>query len=358
MPKSKKDRDHDIFIKGILTLHEFVLALLYRFLPQTIQKYADFSTLKLFSSTHISNKLLAQYSDHIHECALLKSNLPPEYQNLPDLPVFRFCFLWEHKSSKPNEPIESQTDRYKYAILDDDKKNKRVPSIVIALLIYHGKEKWDKKLVYEQLAPYLPADLLEYVAYPKIIAIDIQAMSPKEIAEMVDLNVLRAAFIALKNAHDKEFFQQYPEEILKFVENSPIDYLFQSFFEMLLEYMQRRSELEEAEFNKNIEQKMNQDMGTQVRTMFERAREEGAAEGEARGEARILRRNIESLIQETQWTDDKIAHVLRTTEDFVKQVRLELAVAAQPALPPAAAQPPKKARAKKSTQPKAKKIKK
>ena len=142
------------------------------------------------------------------------------------------------------------------------------------------------------------------------------------------------------------------------MENSPIDYLFQSFFEMLLEYMQRRSELEEAEFNKNIEQKMNQDMGTQVRTMFERAREEGAAEGEARGESRILRRNIESLIQETQWTDDKIAHVLRTTEDFVKQVRLELAAAAQPALPSTAAQSPKKIRAKKTTQPKANKIKK
>ena len=358
MPKSKKDRDHDIFIKGILTLHEFVLALLYRFLPQTIQKYADFSTLKLFSSTHISNKLLAQYSDHIHECALLKSNLPPEYQNLPDLPVFRFCFLWEHKSSKPNEPIESQTDRYKYAILDDDKKNKRVPSIVIALLIYHGKEKWDKKLVYEQLAPYLPADLLEYVAYPKIIAIDIQAMSPKEIAEMVDLNVLRAAFIALKNAHDKEFFQQYPEEILKFVENSPIDYLFQSFFEMLLEYMQRRSELEEAEFNKNIEQKMNQDMGTQVRTMFERAREEGAAEGEARGEAKTLRKAIEGLIERLQLTDAQIAQALETTEAFVKQVRLELVAVAQSALPAASAQPPKKVRAKKPTQPKARKIKK
>ena len=81
---------------------------------------------------------------------------------------------------------------------------------------YHGKEKWDKKLVYEQVAPYLPADLLEYVSNPKIIAIDIQAMSPEQIADMVDLNVLRAAFISLKNAHNKEFFQQHPEEILFF----------------------------------------------------------------------------------------------------------------------------------------------
>ncbi len=127
------------------------------------------------------------------------------------------------------------------------------------------------------------------------------------------------------------------------MENSTSEYLFQSLFEMLLEYMQRRSELEEAEFNKNIEQKMNQDMGTQVKTMFEAAEERGAA--------KILRRTIEGLIQETKWADAKIAHVLRTTEDLVKQVRLELVAATLSTLP-AAAQPLKKAQAKKPPQPK------
>jgi hypothetical protein len=317
---SKRDRDHDIFIKGILTLEQLVLLLLHRFLPETIKKYVDFTTLRLLSETHISNKLLAQYSDRIHECAFLKSKLPTDLQSLPDFPSFRFCFLWEHKSNKPYEPIEAQVERYRYAIIDDDNKNKRAPSIVIALLLYHGKSKWEPKMTHDKFVSYLPSDLLEYVANPKIIAIDIQAMSPEQIEDMVDLKILRAAFIALKNAHDKEFFRQHIEEVFKFVEDLPTDYLFQSFFEMLLEYMQRRSELEEAEFKNFIEQKINQDMGTQVKTIFEAAREQG----DMQGDMRRLRKVIINMIQKTQFSDKEIALIVDTTEAFVKQLRSEL----------------------------------
>lgn len=131
------------------------------------------------------------------------------------------------------------------------------------------------------------------------------------------------------------------------MENSTSEYLFQSFFEMLLEYMQRRSELEEAEFNKNIEQKMNQDMGTQVKTMFEAAEERGAE--------KKLRKVIVGLIKNTRLGDAKIAQALETTEAFVKQVRLELVAAAQSALPAASAQMPQKTSLKKLAQPKTKK---
>ena len=340
---AKRDRDHDIFIKGILTLEHFVKALLYRFLPDTIQKYVDFSTLKLLSETHINNKLLTQYSDRIHECAFRKVQLPPELQNMPDLPSFRFCFLWEHKSAKPNEPIESQVDRYRYAILDDDKKNNRTPSIIIALLIYHGADKWASKLVYDKLAPYLPADLLEYIANPKIIAIDIQAMSPEQIEEMVDLDVLRAAFMALKNAHNEDFFKHRIEEILKFVDDLSPSYLFQSFFKMLLEYMQRRSKLEEEEFNELVEQKIDTNMGTQIKTIFEAAEERAANQ--------TLRKNIAGLMRETRLSDAKIALALGVTEALVKEVRLEFA--SMTAETPA--QTPKNTRTTKPSQPKANK---
>jgi hypothetical protein len=42
-------------------------------------------------------------------------------------------------------------------------------------------------------------------------------------------------------------------------EMSPL-YVFQEFFKMLLEYMQRRSELENEEFNDIVQQKLDPDM--------------------------------------------------------------------------------------------------
>ena len=165
MAKSTKtrNRDHDIFIKGILSLNELVLLLLYRYLPQSLQQYVDFFTLKLLSDTHIDNKLLAQYSDSIHECALLKDRLPESVRHDADLPTFRFCFLWEHKSHKPYEPIESQKERYRYAIIGSDIKNKKHPSIVIPILLYHGATQWDKKMLYDKFEPYLPPEILDFI---------------------------------------------------------------------------------------------------------------------------------------------------------------------------------------------------
>jgi predicted transposase YdaD len=87
----KRNKDHDTFIRGILSLNDLVLLLLYRYLPKSLQRYVDFSTLKLLSDAHVDNKLLAQFSDSIHECALLKEQLPEHIRNMPELPTLRFC---------------------------------------------------------------------------------------------------------------------------------------------------------------------------------------------------------------------------------------------------------------------------
>ncbi|MBL7814261.1 MAG: Rpn family recombination-promoting nuclease/putative transposase [Saprospiraceae bacterium] len=293
----QRNRDHDIFLKGILSLDEMVLLLLHRYLPLDLQRYVDFSTLRILSETHIDNKLVAQYSDSIHECALKVEELPETVRNMPDLPVFRFCFLWEHKSHKPYEPIESQQERYRYAIISSDKKNKRSPSTVIPILIYHGATKWNKKMLYEQFEPYLPPEILDFIPHPKYIIIDIQAITEAEIEKMVDLGVLRAAFLTLKNAHKKNFFQKDMGKALKFVEKLPIGYVFQEFFKMLLAYMERRSELESDKFNAILEQNLKEDMVASKKTMFEIAEEKAELRGIEKGYVQGMEKGIEEGIE-------------------------------------------------------------
>jgi Putative transposase, YhgA-like len=353
----ERNRDHDLFIKGILSLNELVLLLLYRYLPQGLQRYVDFSTLQLLSDAHIDNKLLAQFSDSIHECALLKDQLPEHIRHMPDLPILRFCFLWEHKSSKPYEPIEAQNERYRYAIISSDLKNKKHPSIVIPILLYHGATKWDKKMLFELFEPYLPPELLEFIPHPKYIVIDIQNTGEDEIEKMVDLSVLRGAFIALKHGHDRNFFKRDMEKVLKFVEDLPTVYLFQEFFKMLLEYMQRRSKLDNDEFNKIVDQKLEPDMASNFKTIFEVAEEKGMEKGMEKGiekgivigeqrgivigeqigeqkgiaigEARskeILRKAIIALIRTSSLTNAEIAEELETDETLIATIRLAVRI--------------------------------
>ena len=69
---NKRLNDHDIFVRGILGVTELALKLMRYYIPKQLQKYIDFSTLKLLPDTHIDKVLNPTYSDTIHECMLNK----------------------------------------------------------------------------------------------------------------------------------------------------------------------------------------------------------------------------------------------------------------------------------------------
>jgi hypothetical protein len=194
--------------------------------------------------------------------------------------MFEFVFIWEHKSWKQTLPIDFQIGGYDDSIRRKDFKNDALSvSIVLPILIYHGFEKWDKKRLYDYFRPYLPDELLAYIPHPKIIVIDIQAISDADIEYAVGLEELRAAFIALKHGHDKEYFKQNMKEVLKFVKKMAAKELFDTYVEMLFEYMQRRSQLDNEAFQEIVEQTKEEKMVTEFKTIFQTAREEGMALG-------------------------------------------------------------------------------
>ena len=292
----------------------------------------DFSTLKLLSDTHIDKRLKATFSDTIHECMLNVEKISADIKDREKLTKFRFCFLWEHKSSKPSEPIEFQVDDYRKSIIRADLKNKRPPSIVLPFLLYHGKDKWSNKLIYDQMSPYLPDEIMSIVPHPKYIIIDLQAISDEVIEQITDLGTLRAVFIALKHGHDKDFFRKNAKNILKFVDELSSQYLFDETIRMILEYMQRRSELQKEDFDDIINNEIEPEMTTRVQTIFEYAEEQGKAQGMQQGMQQgiaiakaTLETSIEFCIQVTGLADEQIAAGLNTEVELVKSIRKGLA---------------------------------
>jgi hypothetical protein len=203
-------------------------------------------------------------------------------------------------------------------------------------LIYHGAKKWKYKRLYDYFAKYLPDAILEYIPRPKYIIIDLQAMSDVDIAAALDLGELRAAFIALKHAHDKEFFQNNLEEILKFAQDSNPSLLFQTYLRMLMTYSQRRSKLDDEKFHTIVEQlKPNKNMATAFKPFWEvgeaKALQKGIAIGEAKAqqlaqqkEQERKRRTIINLIKTTQLENSQIADIVDAPIALVEAIRLEL----------------------------------
>lgn len=329
---NKKLKDHDVFVRGLFSFTELVLKILHYVIPNDLKPLIDFSTLKPFSDMHISGKLLVTQSDTIYEAALNKDALPENVQKDEELPNFRFCFLSEFKSSKPSYPIDFQMDGYIRSIQKNDLDNNRPPSIVIALLIYHGVQEWKNKRLYDRFTPYLPRTAMQYIAAPKYLVIDLQAMTDDLIENAEDLGELRAAFLALKHAQDKKFFTTNLTEMLKFVEESPTTLLLQAYLEMLMEYFQRRSGLDDIAFNEIVEQsKSDTNMVKEVggfklfmKNTEQKGVEKGIEKGIALSEEKIEKSNrktVANLILLTKLTDSQIANRMDLELVFVSNIR-------------------------------------
>jgi hypothetical protein len=337
---SNRNKDHDDFVRGLFSYLEFVFKILQYSVPENLKPFIDFSTLAKSSETHVDELLQITYSDTIYTAAINKEAIPKAIRGRKQLPNFQFCFLGEFKSGIPNRPVDFQMDDYVKSIQMVDINNNKPPSIVIPILIYHGARKWKFKRLYDYFAKYLPDSILEYIPRPKYIIIDLQAMSDVDIAAALDLGELRAAFIALKHAHDKDFFQNNLEEILKFAQDSKPSVLFQTFSSMLMTYSQRRSKLNAEKFDIIVEQlKPNKNMATAFKSIFEyrdekaekKGIEKGIEKGIAIAEAKAKQREQEkdrqtiiTLIKTTQLDNFQIAKAIDVPIVLVEAIRLEL----------------------------------
>ncbi len=337
---AKRLKDHDIFVRGLFSYKEFVLKILFFIVPEELKPFINFDSLKMLSDVHISDKLLLSQSDTIYEAALNEATLAENVRQDKHLPQFRFCFLGEFKSSKPAEPIDFQVDEYIRNIQRNDLQNGRPPSIVLPILLYHGTTAWKYKRLYDTFARYLPDTLLSYITSPKYLIIDLQEMSDQLIKDAKDLGELRAAFLALKHAQDKQFFIDNFSEMLNFVDNSQTTLLLEAYVKMLLEYFQRRSGLDNQAFKEIFEQsksKFNM-AATASKTIFDSIEakakrkylkegiKEGIKEGRIEAEQKMEETNrkaVLALIQIAHLTDAQIAESLDLPIVFVETIRKE-----------------------------------
>jgi len=136
-----ENQPHAAFFESAFSRLEVARDFIDQMLPQDVAQLLNFDTLTEDPGSFISEELKAYYSDKLFRC---KSRRGVEYQ---------IATLLEHKSFQPDYP-HFQLLRYKMGIWDEDFKNNRRPTQVIAIVLYHGKKPWKRKTMYD----YFPKD--------------------------------------------------------------------------------------------------------------------------------------------------------------------------------------------------------
>lgn len=268
----KIQNPHDKFFKE--TFGDVIVAkdFINNYLPQNIANIIDLNTLEPQKDSFINEELQEEFSDLLFRV------------NINDKEGYIY-FLFEHKSYT-SKSIAFQLLKYMINIWEAKIKKERISElpIIIPLVIYHGKEKWNiRTSLREMISGYdeLSDDIKEYIPNYKYLLYDISRFTNEQIKGQAQLKIALTAFRDVFTKYGKDLQEsifrafEYLEELED--KQTGIEY-----FETLMRYIfSARTNMTEADAKEIIKKiETTYPEGSEVvMTLAERFMEEGAMKG-------------------------------------------------------------------------------
>ncbi len=144
------EKPHDKFFKSTFSIKEVAQDYIEQFLPKEVSNSLNLNTLEHSDTSYVDNALSEHFSDIVYHCESKGSE-----------PI-RISLLFEHKSYVPQYP-HLQLLRYLVNAWENDLKDKKILTVTIPIILYHGQRKWHYKpfnkyfkLPNEKLTKYIP----------------------------------------------------------------------------------------------------------------------------------------------------------------------------------------------------------
>ena len=177
---------HDLIFKQTQSHIENAIDYIKGTCPEKLVKNLDLTTLELEESSYTTDELKEYFSDLVYNC---------RYKGKTNIKI---TLLFEHKSFKPEYPF-IQILQYKINIWKAQLKEKQPLTIIIPVLFYHGKEKWEIHKFedyFEGIDKYLRKFVPEY----NIILTDISEFSDEQIKNrLFDREANKVLFLLMKH---------------------------------------------------------------------------------------------------------------------------------------------------------------
>ena len=235
-------------------------------LPSRITKKLDLSTIEIEPGTHVDETLKSHLSDLI---------IKVKTKDADDVDLY---FLFEHKSHKDRN-ILWQLLKYQYLMLEEDHNAKRDFRIIIPVVFYHGKGKWnlDRKFsdfinVSEEFRPYVLS--FEYLLFDTA---DFKLSKGSNFGRNA---YLMSAVSLMKEMHGMD--SEKMVSLFKYMSESGLikknDILF-----VLIEYLAKSNDVEEKEVVNIIKKELGSEAEDVMPSLAQRWMEEGIEKGIRKG---------------------------------------------------------------------------
>lgn len=301
---AKHTSKHDTFIRAIMANQQIALDYFRICLPEYVIKKLDFSTFRQLPDTYISKDLQKSMSDILYECRMVDREEP-----------VKISLLIEHKSYvDKNVPI--QIGSYIFSGMLKQIGNGEKPSLIIPILLYHGKNRWEYNTLsdlFENIGPELLGFLPEY----QYIFHNLGQIPDQQIQALHN-KFLAASLLALKYSALKDRLGKLIPTILALA--GEMDQNLQS---NLIVYTFVSSDLTVQQILELITSLPTQTKETVMNTLdffVEKGRNEGKKEGHLEKTEKAVR----NLIKQSLLTDDQISSALEVTEEYVADIRKQL----------------------------------
>lgn len=292
----KHTQKHDTFIRAIMSNQQIALDYFRTCIPQNIQNLLDFSTLHQLPDTYVSKDLQKSISDIVYTC-----------KRAGGKGEVKISLLVEHKSYIDKfAPI--QIGSYIFSGLLKQIGNKENPSLIIPILLYHGKDRWEYKTLAElfDLEPALQAFVPDY----QYIFHNLGKIPDDEI-QALNNNFLAASLLAMKHSAFKHQLNALIPTILTLA--SEMEKNLQS---SLIVYTFVDSDLSDEqilELVTSLHIKNNETIMNTLEMFIERGRKEGKHEN--------TRSAIKNMIKQSSLTDEQIASFMEVPVSYVADIR-------------------------------------
>jgi len=246
-------------------------AFIEEFLPSKLVDHLDIPSLKVSQESYLDKEMNEYFSDLILELDVkggesVKINL---------------VLLFEHKSA-PDKNVLIQVGYYLFAHWVKQIKVKKKFQLVIPLIYYQGKQKWEVPELKKLFDAY-PEELQEFLPRLKFLFFSLLDLPYQKIESLRDSMLAAALSSQMLNFNPKTLVENFNRILSLF----PIEDTDKNFLEILIVYCFITTNLSErniAEAIKNIPQPIK----NQVMTTYDRLIQKGKLEGKLEGKTEMI----------------------------------------------------------------------
>ena len=200
---------HDKFFKESFSRLEVAKSFIEEVFPKDMRDKMNLNTLQLSNASYIDDMLKEHFADLVYET---------EYSGVKAT----VTLLFEHKSYQQNFP-EWQLMRYMSNIWGEEQKqltdvekekNEKNPSVVIPIIIHHGKTAWKKTSMRANFGNP-PAELLRFLPEFDYLVFSLNDFEDYQIANFKNDFLATTAMLLKHSRDEKEKFLQIESFIIE-----------------------------------------------------------------------------------------------------------------------------------------------